>query len=90
MCPGVRTLCYRNGAEMAPPEDGTVSRMSVNAAGLLSAFYEASDGNGHELLEAKNALYSVLQKAGKAQGRTSKKDLINRALRVADEILAEG
>ncbi|MDG1580970.1 hypothetical protein [Pseudomonas sp. GOM6] len=29
-----------------------------NAAGLLSALYEASDGNGHELLEAKNALYS--------------------------------
>lgn len=61
-----------------------------NAACLLSAFYEASDGNGYELLEAKNALYSVLQKAGKAQGRTSKKDLVNRALRVADEILAEG
>lgn len=62
----------------------------ANAASLLSALFEASDGNGTDLQESKDALYSVLQKAGKAQRRTAKKDLIKRALRVADETLAEG
>lgn len=64
-----------------------------NAAGLLSAQLEAADNKGPELPEALHAVYSVLKKAGKAKRRETKRAadnaLIRKALRVADEILAE-
>ena len=64
-----------------------------NAAGLLSALLEASDNKGPELPEALHAVYSVLEKAGKSIRRDTKRaanrSLISKALRVADEILAE-
>lgn len=64
-----------------------------NAAGLLSSLLEAADNKGPELPDALHAVYSVLEKAGKAirrdSNRAADKSLIRKALRVADEILAE-
>jgi len=57
----------------------------ANAAGLLSALLEAASNPGPELPAALRAVYSMLEKANKAERGSRKRALVRQALRAAEK-----